>query len=126
MNEEIKDFREIQMYECIWCGKVFRSKRHKCMFSPKMKNCFSCKHCTGFDNFEGQRADPETGWQWELEPYRCFECELQETADEEYSDFDALHSRNWMGNCPYYEQKENYKGKESYAELFSINIECSD
>jgi len=117
---EEADFNKIQMYECVWCRKAFKSMRHKCKFNPKLKNCFSCKHCTGFDEFEGQRADPQTGWDWEIPPYRYFECDLEEATDKEYPNFDALYSHNWEGNCPYWEQRKDYKGKESYAEIFMV------
>lgn len=113
-----KDFKKIYMYKCKWCGKTFHSTRHKCMFNPDMKNCFSCKHCTGFDTFTGQEADPETGYRWELEPYNMFLCELEETIDTDYADFDLLHDRKWKGNCPYYEIKDDYNGKQSYAKIF--------
>lgn len=119
---ENKDFKKIEMYECQWCKKVFRSMRHKCMFNPANLNCFSCKHCTGFETFEGQRADPETGFTWELEPYKIFKCELEEMIDEDYGDFDKLHDRNWKGNCPNYELRDDYKGKESYSELLSGGV----
>lgn len=116
------DFNKIQMYECVWCGKVFKSMWHKCKFNPKLKNCFSCKYCTGFEEFEGQEADPQTGWQWEIPPYRFFKCDLEEANEEDYPDFDALYSRGWKGNCPYWEQRKDYKGRESYAEIFATKI----
>ena len=116
---ENADFKKIEMYECRWCKKVFRSMRHKCKFNPANRNCFLCKHCTGFDDFGGQEADQETGWQWELEPYKVFMCELEEVSDNDYIDFYKLYNRNWKGNCPYYELKDGYKGKESYSELIS-------
>lgn len=117
---ENEDFKKIEMYECRWCKKVFRSMRHKCMFSPKNRNCFSCKHCTGFDTFTGQESDyPTTGYRWEIAPYRTFLCDMQETDIEIYSDFDKLYDRKWKGNCPYYELRDGYKGKESYSELFA-------
>lgn len=92
--------------------------RYKCMYNPAMRNCFSCKHCTGFDDFKGQEADPETGWAWELEPYRAFMCNCEDAIEDDYSDFDKLHDRKWKGNCPYYELRDGYEGKKSYAELF--------
>lgn len=114
-----EDFKKIEMYECRWCQKVFRSIRHKCMFNPKNRNCFSCKHCTGFETFNGQEAEPGTGWQWEIEPYKTFLCDLEESVDEEYGDFYKLYDRNWEGNCPHYELSDNYNGKKSYAELMN-------
>lgn len=114
------------MYKCKWCGKTFHSTRHKCMFNPDMKNCFSCKHCTGFDTFTGQETDPETGYRWELEPYNMFLCELEETIDTDYADFDLLHDRKWKGNCPYYEIKDDYNGKQSYAKIFETTEEDNE
>lgn len=120
------EFEKISMYKCKWCGKIFRSTRHKCMFNPSMKNCFSCKYCKGFDSFEGQRADPESGWSWELEPYRMFACELEKTINTDYADFDSLHDRKWIGNCPYYEIRDSYNGKQSYAKIFDVTEEKAD
>ena len=45
------NFIIVVMYKCKWCEKIFRSKRHKCMYNPENKNCFSCRYCTGFDDF---------------------------------------------------------------------------
>lgn len=110
------DFKKIKMYQCKWCRKIFKTdSRHKCMYNPKNRNCFSCMHCTGFDSFEGQYGDYG---RCELSPYQCFECDLEETIDTDYPDFHQLHNRNWIGNCPYYKIKDGYKGKESYSELF--------
>lgn len=110
------DFIKIEMYQCIWCGKIFKTDiRHKCMYNPKNRNCFSCKHCTGFDSFKGQYGDFA---RCEVPPYDYFECDSEETIDTDYPDFHQLHNRKWIGNCPYYEIKDEYKGKESYAKLF--------
>lgn len=113
MNE---NFQKVEMYKCCWCGKLFKTTtRHKCMFRPDKRNCFSCKHCVGFENFKGQYD--EYG-RCELPPYQIFTCDLEEVVDSEYPELEKLRERNWEGNCPYYETRKGYKGKKSYAELF--------
>lgn len=117
---ENEDFKKKEMYECQWCKKVFRSTRHKCMYNPKNRNCFSCKHCTGFDTFTGQEANYlMTGHLWEIAPYRTFLCDMEEADIDVYSDFDKLYDQKWKGNCPYYELRDGYKGKDSYSELLN-------
>lgn len=115
-NEKQDNFQIVQIYKCRWCEKIFRSTRHKCMYNPKNKNCFSCKHCTGFDRFEGQYG--EYG-RCEIEPYKKFVCDLDETVDTGYADFYGLVDIKWLGNCPYWKLKDGYVGKKSYAKLFN-------
>lgn len=108
-------FKIVVMYKCRWCEKIFRSTRHKCMYNPENKNCFSCKYCTGFDDFKGQYG--EYG-RCELEPYKEFTCSLEETVDTGYTDFYELHNKKWIGNCPHWEMRDRYAGKKSYAKMF--------
>lgn len=114
MNNQ-ENFQVVQMYRCKWCEKIFHSTKHKCMYNPQNKNCFSCKHCTGFDSFDGQYG--EYG-RCEIEPYKVFTCDLEETVDTGYADFYGLVNRKWVGNCPYWELRDGYVGKKSYSELF--------
>lgn len=115
MND-LTNFQEVKMYKCIWCGKIFRSTRHKCMFDPQKRNCFSCKHCTGFAQDDGQY---DSYGRCELPPYKTFLCDKEESyVDIDYTDFNRLHDKGFIGDCPYYKPKEGYRGKETYAELF--------
>ena len=109
------NFIIVVMYKCKWCEKIFRSKRHKCMYNPENKNCFSCRYCTGFDDFKGQYGEYE---RCEIAPYKEFICNLEETDDTGYTDFYELHNKKWISNCPYWEIREGYLGKKSYAKLF--------
>lgn len=50
LPEEKSEYETETMYCCVWCGKLFKIDRlHKCKFTPKMRNCFSCAHCNGVD-----------------------------------------------------------------------------
>lgn len=58
---ENDEYEKVTMYQCIWCGKLFKTDRlHKCKFSPKMRNCFSCRHCRGVDEITVRPFDNET------------------------------------------------------------------
>lgn len=39
-HHEMVHFKMVTMYRCKWCGKTFRSTRHKCMFDPKREIVF--------------------------------------------------------------------------------------
>lgn len=65
---ENDEYEKVTMYQCIWCGKLFKTDRlHKCKFSPKMCNCFSCRHCRGVDEITVRPFDNETRDSNELE-----------------------------------------------------------
>lgn len=54
-----------------------------------------------------------------MTPYKSFLCNKEEAyADIDYTDFNRLHDNGFVGDCPYYEQKDGYEGKKTYAELF--------
>lgn len=45
-------FTVLKVYECTYCGKLFRTKRHVCKFDPYLGNCFTCTHYAGFQEPE--------------------------------------------------------------------------
>lgn len=118
------NFKELKMYQCKWCGGIFHTTRHKCKFNPEYKNCLSCKHCIGFDDFKGQASDwRATGYQWEIEPYKIFLCDIDGMCDEPNVDLAELAMHSWKGFCDYYEIMPDYKGKSSYAEIIQQHRE---
>ena len=43
----------LTVYECEYCKKLFRTpNRHNCKMNPKLKNCWTCKHCKGWNEGE--------------------------------------------------------------------------
>lgn len=56
----------------------------------------------------------------------CSYVNLKKTIDTYYADFDSLHDRKWIGNCPYYEIRDSYNGKQSYAKIFDVTEEKVD
>lgn len=52
--------KEITMYKCEYCEKLFKTIKHNCKKDPKLKNCFSCKHLDHFEDKHemGSCGDP--------------------------------------------------------------------
>lgn len=104
-----KQFEEIKMYKCKWCGKTFRTTRHDCKFDADKVNCFTCKYSNGINI---------SGWESGETPY--FECDkydyiLDACGKEEYSEVEYLKENHYHTDCPCYEQIDNYVGKESLS-----------
>ena len=102
-------FNRIEMFECEYCKKIFRTQRHKCIYDILNKNCLSCKNCIDFDDFEGQYGEYH---RCELEPYKAFVCKV----NEESINIEELRKCKWNFQCEKYETLDNYKGKPSYME----------
>ncbi|MDI6789940.1 MAG: hypothetical protein QME44_04530 [Thermodesulfobacteriota bacterium] len=52
--------KPLTVYECEWCKKLFRTPdRHQCKKNPALKNCFSCKHLRGWDEYKPEPPAPD-------------------------------------------------------------------
>lgn len=109
-QNKCEDFEEVKRYKCKWCGEEFKTNtRHCCKFNPVQKNCFSCKHCMGFEVEYGEFNQKE--------PYVI--C----NKDHEFELHDLyIYDWNLDGICEDYEEIDDYKGKESYCEKLSKMI----
>lgn len=80
-------------YHCEHCNKDFRTPgRHHCKKDPALKNCYTCKHLTGWD-------DGETNEYGHRDPYP--ECEAGE---ETY--LSEIQSGNYNMQCEQWEGRE--------------------
>lgn len=101
------EFETVIMYRCIWCGRLFKTDHiHKCKFSPKMRNCFSCAHCKGVDQAAVLFSDNE-GKDVVLV---CGIGKLSECA----VPVRKIAEKHWKMDCPSWQQIEDYYGKDSY------------
>ena len=96
-----QDFKKIDMYQCTWCGKIFRTDRlHRCKFRPSYKNCFSCTHCKGVivDRAEEGYTD------------KTINCE-----EGLHTSILTIAQKQWELSCPKWQIMEDYKGRQTYA-----------
>ena len=99
----MEDFKRIDMYQCTWCGKIFRTNdRHRCKFRPSFENCFSCANCTGVDAAARRIGDY---------PDKAMKCAVREDMP-----IRIIAGKNWELHCPLWKLAEDYKGKETYVE----------
>lgn len=101
------EYEKVTMYQCTWCGKLFKTNRlHKCKFPPKMRNCFSCRHCKGVNEITVFPFDNETT---DVELIcgigKLLECAVPVR---------EMAERHWKLACPKWQQLDDYKGKDSY------------
>jgi len=107
MSGEEKDFKRVERFECIHCGRLFKTMRHDCKFDPKKKNCLSCKHCQGQEPAVGhiEEGDYEDAY---------FKCAAG--MDGSCSGIDAIQSVGWNMQCDKWELIDGWKGRVSYCE----------
>lgn len=106
-----EEFTKVERYKCKWCGKEFITTKHHCKFSPKRKNCFSCKHCKGFDKGHGVFYN-HGSLGFEDYEERYFICDKDNDISLEW-----LWHFHWDSVCDDYETMDDYKGKSSYAKV---------
>ena len=98
----MENFRRIDMYQCTWCGKIFRTNdRHRCKFRPSYENCFSCEHCKGVTT---------TTVEGDTYPYKVMACAVKDGVP-----IPELARKGWELHCPMWKLAEDYKGKETYV-----------
>ena len=115
-----EEFEKVVRYKCKWCGGIFSTERHKCKFSPKRKNCMSCKHCIGFRKGSGAIYDPVSLGYVDVDP-SWFICDM---GIDGYNDLTDIHDNGWDGlGCDSYELMDNYNGKKSYSDALYLNQE---
>ncbi|MBR4444330.1 MAG: hypothetical protein IKS37_00345 [Solobacterium sp.] len=98
----MEDFIKIEMYQCAWCGKIYRTdQRHQCKFRPSFRNCFSCEHCRSI-----KVINPQEGRYSE----KRIECEVR-------GDIPvlALSVKDWKWDCPEWQLISGYTGKNTYS-----------
>ena len=101
------EFETVIMYRCIWCGSLFKTDhRHRCKFSPKICNCFSCAHCKGVD----QAADLSSEDEGKDVILICGIRKLSECA----VPVRKIAEKHWKMGCPSWQQMNDYQGKDSY------------
>ncbi len=106
-----EDFTEITMYECKFCGLLFRTnERHFCKFNPRYHNCFSCQRFHGIE-MRPITTESELAGEKIEETYPAKFISCKETGGVRIADF---ANRNWNLNCPYWKELNNYNGKTSY------------
>ena len=114
------DFNEVSMYQCVYCGKIFRTdKKHQCKFKPEFRNCFSCQHCTGivevtqdvvvrdeYYPFAGEQNGPEL---------HKITTKYTTCAKGNGHSIAELSNKRWNLNCDMWDIMPNYTGKETYV-----------
>lgn len=114
------DFKELKMYQCTYCGKIFyTANRHQCKFKPDLRNCFSCMNCSGVIEKTQEIAvnkeyflfgeDEEDG-EVKTYTYKYTECDCgggQNIAE--------LAKNKWELNCPQWREMPDYIGKKTYV-----------
>ncbi|MCR4952361.1 MAG: hypothetical protein K6A40_13695 [Solobacterium sp.] len=114
------NFKQVIRFQCTWCGKEFRTEKHRCKFNPDYRNCFSCRHCTGIEKVDTEYAlpyarfqalvnDPDFTQKVETNYLKKIGC--QEAHDLYTKD---IFEKKMDLQCPDYEIMENYEGKISY------------
>lgn len=114
------DFKELKMYQCTYCGKVFyTTNRHRCKFKPEFRNCFSCMNCSGViekvreiavDEEYFPFGEEEKDSEIKTYTYKYTECKCgdgQNIAD--------LAKNKWKLNCPQWKEIPDYVGKNTYV-----------
>ena len=103
-----ESFQKVTRFQCIYCGKEFKTMRHKCRFHPMQKNCLSCAHNCGVNSI----LVPGDGNYEEATHVKIFECTKE--VELVHRILPEMAMKNWQGDCPNWELMKNYQGKESF------------
>ena len=100
----MENFKRIDMYKCVWCGKLFRTtNRHHCKFRPSYENCFSCEYCTGVAKRARDVQDEDDY------PDKIMTCSVKEGVP-----IRVIAEKDWQLHCPKWKLAADYQGKQSY------------
>lgn len=100
-EEEVSKFTPVTRFVCNYCKKDFKTDtKHNCKRDPIKRNCFSCRHNTGWTEEEHEAHHPD--YLYLNEPYIFVDC----SKGNEMSALEISEKGHWL-NCPDWEPKED-------------------
>ena len=91
--------KQVIRYQCPHCKKEFKTAdRHYCKKNPELKNCFSCKHLTGWEPY-----DDDTGHCYGPPSPICDSKSEDAHFDSESWDLRIMQQEKYNMQCPGWE-----------------------